>query len=237
MTLSDLCTVCPGLSEMGWQIPAELDGRFELRTLQPHCLIHQKDTPLREVGILLKGSFRAVNEFENGNLFMIETNDPISFTGEVAHLSGYGITSVTLETVTECQIAFMPVKVFDEWLNRDVRLLRYISERIANKLYVTSYHRGERMFYSTKYVLLRYLLDEYDRARRQDCAVVIRKTRQQMCEEIGMSVNSINRLLTSFRQEKLIEMNHGKITMGEEQRRAAEEALKVYLMENRNGQR
>lgn len=237
MTLSDLCKVFPALTEMGWQIPAELDGRFELRTLQPHCLIHQKGTPLREVGILLKGSFRAVNEFENGNLFMIETNDPISFTGEVAHLSGYGVTSVTLETVTECRIAFLPVKVFDRWLDSDIRLLRYVSERIANKLYVTSYHRGERMFYSTKYVLLKYLLDEYDNAKRQNPMVVIRKTRQQMCEEIGMSVNSINRLLTSFRQENLIEMNHGKIAMDPEQHRSAQEALKVYLKENRNGQK
>lgn len=235
MTFSELCAVYPGLAQKGWQIPARLDGQFALRIVEPHSLIHQKDSPLREVGILLKGSFRVVNEFENGNLFMIETNDPISFTGEVALLSGYGITSVTLETLTVCEIAFLPAAVFDAWLNSDIHLLRYVSELIATKLYSTSYHRGERMFYSTKYVLLKYLLEEYDKTTGS--LVVIRKTRQQMCEEIGLSVNSINRLLTSFRRENLIAMNHGKIAMGPEQYEAAMDALKVYLLESRNGQK
>ena len=223
----------PALEALGFQIPAELDGHFTLQSFVPHQLIHQKDTPLEVVGILLSGSFRVFNELENGNLFMIEINEPISFTGEVALLSGRWITSVTLETITACKIAFLPVECFDDWLRADIRLLRYVSEGIANKLYRTSYHSGERMFYSTKYVLLDYILNEYRKSGMQE--FVVKKTRQQMCEEIGLSVNSINRLLNSFRQEGLIVMNHGKIAMGPAQRSAAQAALRVYRAQNRNG--
>ncbi len=233
MYYQELCVMFPALAALDFRIPPALDGQFSLQSFPAHRIIHQKDAKLEHVGILLAGTFRVVNELENGNLFMIEINDPISFTGEVTLLSGHGITSVTLETITPCRIAFVPERLFDAWLNTDIRLLRFVSEGIANKLYQTSYHSGERMFYSTKYVLLKYLLEQVSRSAAPDAP--IRKTRQQMCEEIGLSVNSINRLLNSFRQEGLLSIARGKILMTAAQQRAANAALRVYLSENRNG--
>ncbi len=89
------------------------------------------------------------------------------------------------------------------------------------------------MCYSSKYVLLKYILDTC--TETEDNTLVVRKTRQQICEEVGLSVNSINRLLNGFRQEALVDMKHGKITMGPENHAAAAKALKVFLSQNRNG--
>ena len=233
MYFRELCEAFPPLGKLDFQVPSEIDGKFVLRYYGPHEIIHQKDSKLETIGILLEGSFRVFNELENGNLFMIEINDPISFTGEITLLSGHGITSVTLETITACRIAFLSPEQFDLWLNRDIRLLRYVSERIAAKLYLTSYTRGERMFYSSKYVLLKYILDTCEEA--DDGTLMVRRTRQQICEEIGLSVNSINRLLNGFRQEGLVDMKHGKITMGPQNHAAAAKALKIFLSQNRNG--
>ena len=233
MYFRELCDAFPPLGKLGFQVPIEIDGKFALRYFGPHEIIHQKDSKLETIGILLEGSFRVFNELENGNLFMIEINEPISFTGEITLLAGHRITSVTLETITECRIAFLTPEQFDLWLHEDIRLLRYVSERIAGKLYLTSYSRGERMFYSSKYVLLKYILDTC--TETEDNTLVVRKTRQQICEEVGLSVNSINRLLNGFRQEGLVDMKHGKITMGPENHAAAAKALKVFLSQNRNG--
>ena len=233
MFFGELCEAFPQLGELGFQVPEQVDGKFRLRSYGPHEIIHQKDSQLETIGVLLEGSFRVFNELENGNLFMIEINDPISFTGEITLLSGHEITSVTLETITPCKIAFLIPDQFDAWLRADIRLLRYVSERIAAKLYLTSYSRGERMFYSSKYVLLKYILDNCPPS--DDKTVVIGKTRQQICEEIGLSVNSINRLLNGFRQAGLIDMKHGKINLTSQNRAAAMKSLKVYLSQNRNG--
>ena len=229
----ELCEAFPRLSQLGFQVPETVDGQFRLRSFDAHQIIHQKDSQLEAIGVLVEGSFRVFNELENGNLFMIEINDPISFTGEITLLSGHKITSVTLETITPCKIAFLPVELFDAWLREDIRLLRYVSERIAAKLYLTSYTRGERMFYSSKYVLLKYILDNCAPADEE--TIMIGKTRQQICEEIGLSVNSINRLLNGFRQAGLIDLKHGKIHLTSQQRAMALRSLKVYLSQNRNG--
>ena len=229
----ELCEAFPQLGELGFQVPEQVDGKFRLRSYAAHEIIHQKNSQLETIGVLLEGSFRVFNELENGNLFMIEINDPISFTGEITLLSGHEITSVTLETITPCKIAFLTPDQFDTWLRADIQLLRYVSERIAAKLYLTSYTRGERMFYSSKYVLLKYILDNCPPSN--DTTAVIGKKRQQICEEIGLSVNSINRLLNGFRQAGLIDMKHGKINLTPQNRVAALKSLKVYLSQNRNG--
>ena len=124
MRFAELLQIAPELSRFTDSIPEELDGQFTLLSYGPHALIHQKDSRLERIGILLKGSFRVVNEFENGNVFMIELNDAVSFTGEVTLLAGAATTSVTIETVSDCLVAFMPVAAFDAWLRRDIRLLR-----------------------------------------------------------------------------------------------------------------
>ena len=58
-----------------------------------------------------------------------------------------------------------------------------------------------------------------------------------MSEEIGMSVNTINRHLLTFRKEGLISMIHGKVTQNATQRESAKDALQIYIAQNRNGAR
>lgn len=89
------------------------------------------------------------------------------------------------------------------------------------------------MFYSTKYVLLDYILGEYEKGGGE--TVIIRKTRQQICEEIGLSANTIDRRLSSFRREGLISMERGKVSVSFEQYCMGKETLNIYRAENRNG--
>ncbi|MDO4620672.1 MAG: hypothetical protein Q4B09_08640 [Lachnospiraceae bacterium] len=87
MYFCELLDIAPELSGVVSSIPADLDGQFTLHRYEAHSYIHQKNTPLTRIGILLEGSFRVVNELENGNVFMIEVNDAISFIGEDRLLS------------------------------------------------------------------------------------------------------------------------------------------------------
>lgn len=235
MTYEELLQIKPEISAISTNFPSHLDGQFYIQSFPPHALIHQKNTELTKVGILLDGMFRVVNELQNGNIFMIEINEPVSFTGEIALLSGEKRTSVTIETITDCKIAFLPVDVFEEWIMNDLNALRFLSVLVAKKLYSTSYHRGERMFYSTRYIILKYILENEEPVPYMKERWIIRKTRQQMSEEIGMSVNTVNRTLQGFRQSGLIGMDKGKIVLTKENQECAYEALQVFIAENRNG--
>jgi CRP/FNR family cyclic AMP-dependent transcriptional regulator len=236
MRYTELLALAPGLREFTDSIPPQLDDHFVLRTYGAHSLIHQKDSPLERIGILLQGSFRVVNEFENGNVFMIEMNEPISFIGEVTLLAGAATTSVTIETVTDCLVAFLPVGDFDAWLEQDGHLLRAVSCHVAQKLYCSSYNRGERLFYSAKYLLLKYIIQQAETCGiRRTGRATIGKTRQQISEEIGMPVKTINRNLAKFLAEHLISTERGKITLDVEQYRTAQQELRIYIAQSRNG--
>lgn len=238
MRFAELLEIEPRLIEFTGCIPERLDGQFSMRAYGPHEIIRQKDSRLESIGILLKGSFRVVNEFENGNVFMIEMNDAVSFVGEVALLAGASTTSVTIESVTDCLVAYLPVNTFDDWLRQDPHLLRSLSEHVAAKLYCSSYNRGERLFYSAKYVLLKYITQQAEACGiRKSERVVIGKTRQQISEEVGMTVKTINRILTRFGKDGLISTERGKVALDAAQYHRAQQELKIYISENRNGAR
>ena len=46
-------------------------------------MLHYK---LEKFGIIAKGEHRVINEFQNGDIYMIEKNKPIDFVGEVTIL-------------------------------------------------------------------------------------------------------------------------------------------------------
>ncbi len=236
MRFAQLLELSPGLGDFTTQIPEALDGQFQLKTYAAHSLIHQKDSPLKRIGILLRGTFRVVNEFENGNVFMIEVNEAVSFIGEVTLLAGAATTSVTIEAMTDCLLASLPVETFDAWLQQDIRLLRAVSRHVAAKLYCSSYNRGERLFYSAKYVLLKYLVRQAEeRGIRTAERVIQNKTRQQISEEVGLTVKTINRTLTQFVKDGVLSIEQGKAAFTAGQYRRAHRELRVYMAQSRNG--
>ena len=118
MTLTELRKKVPELENYLRYMPEELKTRCTIKTYPPKTIIHQKDAPLDYFGIVCEGYHRVINEFENGNVFMIERNDPIDFVGEVTILAGKPRTSVTIETTTACTVLYFPEKILKAGLNR-----------------------------------------------------------------------------------------------------------------------
>lgn len=118
MTLSELLIKVPELENYLRYMPEELKTRCTIKTYPPKTIIHQKDAELDYFGIVCEGYHRVINEFENGNVFMIERNDPIDFVGEVAILAGKPRTSVTIETTTDCTVLYFPEKILKTGLKK-----------------------------------------------------------------------------------------------------------------------
>ena len=89
MRLEDLLKEVPELENYIQYMPEELYKRHTIRVYPPGTIIHQKDYPLASFGIIEKGEHRVINEFENGNVYMIEKNEPIDFVGEVTILEAW----------------------------------------------------------------------------------------------------------------------------------------------------
>ena len=84
---------------------------------------------MENFGIIAKGEHRVINEFENGNVFMIEKNEPIDFVGEVTILAGMEKTSVTIETLTETTVIYFSRKDFEDWISKEQAALLHIESK------------------------------------------------------------------------------------------------------------
>ena len=228
MTLEELLLKVPELENYIRYMPEELKSRYTIKTYAPKTIIHQKDELLDYFGIVCEGYHRVINEFENGNVFMIERNDPIDFVGEVTILAGKERTSVTIETLTECTVLYFSRKDFEDWIENDIHFLRLVSRKVAYKLYRSSYNRGSKLFYPPQYLLLDYLVKYL--AEEHKSSGMIPKTRQQLYEEIGISVKTLNRTIQKLKEEHLVSTVKGKLSLSEEQMKAA----LIYLKEKRH---
>lgn len=230
MSLEELINEVPGLEEYFRHMPEELWNRYTIRVYPPGTIIHQKDFKLDNFGIIAKGEHRVINEFENGNVFMIEKNESIDFVGEVTILAGMEKTSVTIETLTETTVIYFSRKDFEDWISKDIDFLRLVSHKIAYKLYRSSYNRGARLFYPPNFILLDYVLKQAALLHIESRgSIIISKTRQELYEECGITVKTINRTIKKLKEDGVISLNKGKISMDLEQYRLARETIHHYV--------
>ena len=114
MTLQELEKEVPKLLDYTKTMPEELRRLSHVKIHPPGSLIHQKDYALNYLGIVAKGENRVINEFENGKIYMIETNKAIDFIGEVTLLANMPKPSrkIPLSTFPEKNLSIGLIRIF-----------------------------------------------------------------------------------------------------------------------------
>ena len=231
MTLTELEAAVPALKEYTKNMPEDIRSRCTVRTHAAGSIIHQKNMELGYFGIVAKGENRVINEFENGNVYMIESNKAIDFIGEVTILAGMSRTSVTIEAVTDNVVAYISRKDAERWLASDMNILHLTARHTAFKLYRSSYNNGAKLFYPPSYLLLDYMV-KYGRqsgmeSSRPPKTITVLRTRQMLQEEIGVNVKTLNRTIRQLKEEGFFSLCKGKITFTREQYEKAIEWLEA----------
>lgn len=226
MTLTQLEEKVPALLEYTKHMPEDIRMRCTVRTHPAGSLIHQKDMDLTYFGIVACGENRVINELDNGNVYMIESNHAIDFIGEVTILARMPRTSVTIEAVTENIVAYISRRDAQRWFDEDMNILRLAAGHTAYKLYRSSYKNGTNLFYPPNYLLLDYLV-KYGIQHGIDKthAITIQKTRTLLQEELGINVKTLNRTIKQLKEDGFFQMCKGKITFTQEQYERALEWL------------
>lgn len=217
MILSQLEKDCPDLLAYTKTMPPDLRNRCTIRKHPPGGIIHQKNMELSYFGIVAKGENRVINEFENGNVYMIEGNHAIDFIGEVTILAKMPCTSVTIEAVTENIVVYMRREDAEKWLSQDLHILGLVANHIARKLYRSSYNNGAKLFYPPSYLVLDFLI-KYSRVMKiaPDQTLLIQRTRPQLQEEIGVNVKTLNRTIKQLKEADYFSVVKGKIAFSYE---------------------
>lgn len=206
--------------------PAELYGAYSVRSFPKGYLIHQKGTVLDRVGILCEGALRVINEFDTGNIYMIEHNQPVDVIGDVTVLARREKASVTIETLVPSTALFFARADFEYWMDHDPHLVREMAQHVADKLYHSSYYRGKELFYSSPRLLMEYILQETEVVPLPHRLAA---TRQQISETLGMSLKTVDRTVAKLRDQGLISVERGKICVTSQQRQELVLRLEQWL--------
>lgn len=233
MTFDDVIKKVPELKYYLINMPKDLKNKFVVKIHPPGTIIHHQQSDLDVFGIVASGEHRVINLFEDGNIFMIEKNEPIDFIGEVTILAGMRQTSVTIETITESIIMYISRKDFEDWIQKDIHFLRLVSQKVALKLYRSSSNRGAKLFYPPHFLLLDYLIQYAQQEQIQKTKyLIVKKTRQELHEETGITVKTINRTIPKLKDDQVISIVKGKISMTYEQYKLATKIIKYYIKQN-----
>lgn len=237
MTLQELEQEVPSLLDYTSGMPEEIRRHAIVKIHPPGSLIHQKDCQLPYFGIVAKGENRVINEFENGSIYLIETNKAIDFIGEVAILARKPNASVTIEAVSENVIVYIPRKDAERWIEADHHILRKMAERTAFKLYRSSYNNGLKLFYPPTYLLADYIAKYCEQTENGQAllagqldSLTLSKTRTALEEELGINVKTLNRTIHTMSENGMFSLLKGKITVNREQYLD----IKEYLSTSKN---
>ena len=192
-------------------MPPDIKARSVIKVIPPGQIIHQKNYELDYFAFVCCGDHRAINEFENGNVYMIEKNEAIDFVGEVTILAGQERTSVTLVTIMECVLLQMPRKDFERWIKEGIALLYLIASKVAFKLYRSSSKTGATLFYPPNFLLLEYLVQYADKHMTGNkTSITVPFTRNQLEEELGITVRPEELTFVGLHDETDIAEFYGK---------------------------
>lgn len=202
----------PRISRILNNAPETIKNEFLIKNFPAKSIIQRKDFDLTSFFIICKGQVRVVNEFDCGNLYVIEKNEAIDFIGDVAALARHEKASVTTEAITDCLVIEMPLSSFYEWIKLDNNFLLMVSQRVATKLYNSSYAKGMELYYPTTHLVVNLIVNYIDNIQTINKSnICINLTRQQIAETIGVTTRTINRAIKTLKDDGLISTSRGQI--------------------------
>lgn len=193
------------------------------RTFQPGETVVRKGEKADHVYLLMAGKLRVSNEFESGQRYTFASLEVPDLMGDLEVLAGQEHFAATNEAVTECQVLSMTAETFLRWMKTDNDFAVAVARLLAAKMYPTSNEAGRVKFQPSQ-----ERFEEYLAKRLGDIETdlfILHTSRQQIADDIGTSVKTVNRCVTKMRDDGDLALLHGKITLN----RAQQERLKQLL--------
>ncbi|WP_367569438.1 Crp/Fnr family transcriptional regulator [Lacrimispora sp.] len=230
MKLEDLENLNPDFKLFTKNMPDYIKNSYFTKKYRMGEQITSKYEKLESFGIVVTGQTRVINEFENGNIYMLESNQAIDYIGEVTILANQELTSVSIEAAKPSIIFFVPRKFAEKWIFEDLALLKRLSARVAYKLYRSSIENGMKFFYPSDYIFIDYLIKKASQNNIKDLKYIkIEDTRIMIAEEIGMNIKTLNRTISKLRDKDLFSIDKGKILISRNNFENALKQLEVGL--------
>lgn len=166
---------------------------------------------------IISGKLYVQSEFLDGNVYQFSYLEKGAIVSDVEVLSGTYINAATLITAEDVLALKIPIKLFANELKNNLAFLYHVSTTMARNFSASSYDRGQNLFKSGINKVVLYLIRCYEKDEYEEAIVKVRKTRPVIASEIGISIKTLNRSIEQLREQNIITMEKGKMTISEKQ--------------------
>ena len=204
-------------------MPDEIRRQTTHKIFFPGESIVRKGEEARHVYLITRGTIRVSNEFASGQRFTFGTLDVPDLIGDLEVLAGQELYSASTEVSTQCEVIAMRSETFLQWMRIDNDFALAVAQLLAAKMYPTSNEAGRVKFLPSLNRLQTYLLKRLGDIDTD--LFILHTSRQQIADDIGTSVKTVNRGVVKLKDEGLITLLHGKITMNKAQQVAMKNSV------------
>ena len=166
--------------------------------------------------IILSGKVTGIEWPMNERPYYFKDYGPGDFFGEIeffADLTNYRIGVIT---ATKCRVLVIPVAPYMDWLCSDVDALYLRTKENMSRLISQTADARKYLFIEGRERLMMHLIRKYEHKQPVKKVLELRESRDQLSEEIGFSVKTLNRNIKKLKEMNLINIQKGKILITEE---------------------
>ncbi len=204
-------------------MPAEIKRQTTHKVYLPGESIVRKGEEAKHVYLLTKGETRVSNEFASGQRYTFGALDVPDLIGDLEVLAGQTLYAASNEAASTCEVIAMRAETFLQWMHIDNDFAVAVAQLLAAKMYPTSNEAGRVKFLPSLDRLHSYLLKRLGDIETD--LFILHTSRQQIADDIGTSVKTVNRGVVKLKEAGLISLLHGKITMNKDQQQALKDTF------------
>lgn len=180
------------------------------------------------IWMLLSGQVKALEEYPTGETYTFRKFPAPEVFGEMEVLADINKFKATLITESECIFLKVPVDIYKEFLKNNSQ---YLYKRINIIL--------KRVLDEQKHMIMFLMIKSIDRIKiyliqcyqlyAKGYICVLRITRQQIAEEVGYAVKTVNRVIKKLEEQNLLKIEGQRIIITEIQYEKMFKSVESYV--------
>ena len=208
--------------------PAEVLNLLTLEKRYADRYLVEEHETIERVYILLEGQVKAVDFRVKGSSYEYARFEGVSFLGSMECIFGETCYMTNIITVTPCTMVSLPRRVFENWISTDLDALRRETQNMRQTLLEISRENRVLLLLSGMERLI-YLLVKKCRSRGEAREFVLAVNRQELAEQCGTSVKTVNRSMKRLEDSGFLTREGHKVKITQRQYAAMQEYLGLIL--------
>ena len=213
MRMEELLNESEELKDLIRDMPQEIIERCRVKHVGPQVEIMRKFEKMKYVYILCEGECDVLRSFKDGQLYVLGKIKGLKLIGEQEVLAESGESSATVKTVSKSRFLLIRQEDFWDWIKQDSHAAIFLLKYMAQRLNEATREAGIPFYYPSIYLLKKFLVEAYKEAGV--ASLRIKTKRQQIADELGISLRSVERCVRELKDQGLVRLVKGKIEINQ----------------------